>query len=99
MHLRQQPALMENGPHGHALQRTAGDSRNRVFCDLEGSFSIATAGRPINANTLTNPNVDGISLKQAWFDLEKTENVYDFTYFDTEVAKAAVTGGRLCSVS
>ena len=57
-----------------------------------GIFSIATSGRPINPSTLTNPNVDGITLKQAWFDLERTDNVFDFTYLDGEVAKAAAAG-------
>ena len=57
-----------------------------------GVFSIPSSGKKIQDVTLTNPNVDGFALRQSWSDLEKTEGVYDWSYFDGQIARAAGAG-------
>ena len=41
---------------------------------------------------LNNPNVDGLSIRQDWGDLEPSEGVYNWTFLDSEVARAAAAG-------
>ena len=57
-----------------------------------GVFCLLPAGQKCSSSALANPNVDGISIRQAWSDLEPTEGHYDWTYLDTEIARAASAG-------
>jgi hypothetical protein len=43
-------------------------------------------------SVLNNPNVDGISIRQDWKDLEPTEASYNWSFLDSEVARAAAAG-------
>src|SRR5438128_159973 len=38
-----------------------------------GVFSIPSSGKPIQQAVLSNPDVDGIALRQNWADIEKTD--------------------------
>ena len=40
----------------------------------------------------SDPDVDGISVRQNWGDLELTEGVYDWSYLDNVTAMAAAAG-------
>lgn len=55
-------------------------------------FCLVAAGQKCSEAALSNPNVDGVSVRQAWSDLEPTEGRYDWTYLDSEVARAAAAG-------
>ena len=44
---------------------------------------------------LTNPDVDGISIRYGWMDLEPTEGTYNWTYLDSMVASAAAAGKKV----
>jgi hypothetical protein len=60
-----------------------------------GVFSLVKAGRAIDPSTLTNANVDGISLRQTWADLEPSEGIYSWSYFDTQIARARAAGKQV----
>ncbi len=59
---------------------------------VRGVFSLSTAGVATRESVLSNPSVDGISIRQDWKDLEPTEGVYDWSFLDSEVARAAAAG-------
>jgi Beta-galactosidase len=60
-----------------------------------GVYSIPSTGKKIQDPILANPNVDGISLRQNWTDIEKTEGVYDWSYFDGEITRVAAVGKKV----
>lgn len=60
-----------------------------------GVFNLVQAGKNIDPTTLTNPNVDGISLRQAWSEIEPNEGVYNWSYFDAQIARASVAGKQI----
>jgi hypothetical protein len=57
-----------------------------------GVFSLSNADRIANETVLNNPDVDGISIRQGWASLEPAEGVFDWTFLDSEVARAAAAG-------
>ena len=58
----------------------------------KGVFSLSPAGVTARESVLDNPNVDGISLRQDWSDLEPTEGSYNWSFLDSEVARAGAAG-------
>jgi len=60
-----------------------------------GVFSLVPPGAPIKAATLANPSVDGISIRQAWADLEPSEGVFNWAYLDTEIGLARAAGKKV----
>src|SRR6266571_4594694 len=58
-----------------------------VFCLLP-----AGSGDGKDAAVYSDPSVDGISVRQHWCDLERSEGVFDFSYLDTVIAKAYAAG-------
>ena len=58
----------------------------------KGVFSLSAAGNPCRESILANPNVDGISIRQDWKELEPTEGIYDWTFLDSEVGRVAAAG-------
>lgn len=57
-----------------------------------GVFDLVRAGSPIDAGALSNPAVDGISIRQKWHDLEPEKGNYRWEYLDGEIARAAKAG-------
>jgi len=58
-----------------------------------GVFSLVpNDGTPANDIVLANPDVAGISIRYGWLGLEPTEGVYNWTFLDSEVARAAAAG-------
>lgn len=57
-----------------------------------GVFCLLPAGIPCEAAVLSNPSVDGISIRQTWADLEPTEGHYNWSFLDAEVAQADAAG-------
>lgn len=57
-----------------------------------GVFNLSKAGRPAAPVVFSNPNVDGISIRQAWRELETSEGHYDWSYLDSEVGRAERAG-------
>jgi Beta-galactosidase len=60
----------------------------------QGVFSIANLGLPPQDEVLNNPNVDGVTVRLNWADLEPTEGQYDFTYLDTTLASVNAVGKK-----
>jgi len=54
-----------------------------------GVFSITNSLRPINADVLANPDVDGITIRGGWLDIEPTEGEFNWDYLDSTVATAS----------
>jgi Beta-galactosidase len=57
-----------------------------------GVFNLVKAGGKINVNTLNNPAVDGISLRQSWSAVNPADGVFDWSYLDNQVYIAAASG-------
>lgn len=57
-----------------------------------GVFSLAGVGEPADPAILADPMVDGISVRQAWRELERSPGVYDWRFLDSEAARAAKAG-------
>jgi Beta-galactosidase len=53
-----------------------------------GVFDLTGAGAGVDPAALANTSVDGISLRQRWADLEPTDGVYNWAYFDSQIAQA-----------
>jgi len=62
-----------------------------VFCLLPSS----TGGAGNDPAVYSDPNVDGISARQRWCDLEPREGAFDFTFLDTVISKAAAGGKKV----
>jgi Beta-galactosidase/FG-GAP-like repeat len=60
-----------------------------------GVFSLLpsnTGNASADPAVYQDPDVDGISVRQKWSDLEPEEGVFDFTYLDAVVSNAAAAG-------
>ena len=57
-----------------------------------GVFSLFGTGTPAANDALNNPDVMGISIRQNWADLEPSEGNFEWSFLDSEVAKAAGAG-------
>ena len=53
-----------------------------------GVFSLAKVGQPADPAVFANPLVDGISVREAWRNLEPSPGAYDWSFLDSEVARA-----------
>ena len=60
-----------------------------------GVFNLVGAGNKVDAVALSSRSVDGISLRQHWVDLEPREGVFNFSYLDTEIARASAAGKQV----
>jgi hypothetical protein len=58
-----------------------------VFCLLPAGQGLAQ-----HSPVYSDPDVDGISVRQSWANLEPAEGVYDWTYLDTVIARSAAAG-------
>jgi hypothetical protein len=54
-----------------------------------GVFSLARESEPADPAVLRDPDVDGISIRQPWRELEKSPGDFDWSYLDSEVKRAA----------
>ena len=68
----------------------------RLRADVpHGVFSLSISDRAANQPVLDNPDVDGISIRAGWAGLEPAEGVFDWTFVDSEVARAAAAGKKV----
>src|SRR5947209_8776574 len=63
-----------------------------------GVYDLVAGNTPVSAKALANPNVDGIALRSQWQTLEPADGVYDWSYFDGQIA-AATAAGKSVSLS
>ncbi len=67
----------------------------KAFSEVpRGVFCLQPAGQGTGGDAVvySDPDVDGISVRQNWADLQPTEGVYDWRYLDSVTAKAAAAG-------
>jgi hypothetical protein len=57
-----------------------------------GVYALFGTGTPIANDGLENPDLAGFSIRQNWADLEPSEGNFDWSFLDSEVAKAAAVG-------
>jgi hypothetical protein len=57
-----------------------------------GVYSLTGEGRPVANGVLSNPNVDGVSIRLHWSDLETADHVYNWAYLDTQVSRVVAAG-------
>jgi len=57
-----------------------------------GVFSLPPSDQSAQDGSLTNPDVDGISIRSGWISIEPTEGVFNWSFLDSEVARAAAAG-------
>jgi hypothetical protein len=60
-----------------------------------GVFSLCNTDRIANETVLNNPDVFGVSIRHSWASLEPSEGIFDWTFLDSEVARAAAAGKRV----
>jgi len=67
---------------------------SRIHADVpRGVFSLVpNDGVAASDTVLANPDVTGVSIRYGWLGLEPTEGVYNWTFLDSEVARAAAAG-------
>ena len=60
-----------------------------------GVFSLGSSGKAWQDAALDNPDVIGMSLRYGWSDLEPTEGAFNWSFLDSEVARAAAAGKQV----
>jgi hypothetical protein len=61
----------------------------------KGVFALIKSGAPTGSSVLSNPDVDGISLREGWDAVNPAEDVYDWSYFDAEIINAQNAGKKV----
>jgi Beta-galactosidase len=57
-----------------------------------GVSDLIRGGGDIAASALSNPNVDGISIRAHWSDVETADGVYNWSYLDAKINQASAAG-------
>ena len=60
-----------------------------------GVFALIKAGRATSSSALSNSDVDGISLRIGWSEVNPSEDTYNWSYFDAEITKAQNAGKKV----
>ena len=59
----------------------------------KGVVSLTGAGNPIDAGLLNDrPDIDGVTIAQAWSDYETSEGVFDRSFFEGELPRVVAAG-------
>lgn len=78
-----------------ALSLVPAEARRGQAQVPEGVFSIANKDKQPQDEVLANPNVDGITVRQDWANLEPTEGNFDFSYLDSAVNASSAAGKKI----
>src|SRR5262245_444509 len=62
-----------------------------------GVFCLLPSGRAGNSTVFNNPDVDGISIRQSWEQMNPADGIYDWTYLDSQIGRAT-TAGKMISL-
>ncbi|MDQ3199977.1 MAG: beta-galactosidase, partial [Verrucomicrobiota bacterium] len=60
-----------------------------------GVFSLGAADKTVNESALVNPDITGVSIRAGWANLEPTEGVFNWSFLDSEVARATAAGKQV----
>jgi len=61
----------------------------------KGVFSLGKPGAPASSTVLSNPNVDGISVRQSWSAINPSDGTFNWSFFDSEISRAAAAGKKV----
>ncbi len=77
-----------------ALLRISYDDGESILGSSPGVFCLQPSAQGTGSDpyVYSDPDVDGISVRQKWGDLEPAEGVYNWTYLDNVTARAAAAG-------
>ena len=67
----------------------------KAFSEIpRGVFCMLGVGGGVGPGpwVFSNPDVDGVSVREYWSNLEPVEGIYDWTYLDTVIARSAAAG-------
>jgi len=59
-----------------------------------GVYSLGQPNGAASAKVLSNTNVDGISIRVGWDNLEIADGIYNWSFLDSEIGKAAAVGKK-----
>src|SRR5262249_44422266 len=59
-----------------------------------GVYSLGQTNVAASANVLSNTEVDGISIRVGWDNLEIADGIYDWSFLDSEIGRAAAAGKK-----
>jgi Beta-galactosidase len=59
-----------------------------------GVYSLGKPNVAASANVLSNPDVDGISIRVGWDNLVIADGVFDWAFLDSEIERAAAAGKK-----
>jgi len=57
-----------------------------------GVSDLIQGGGNIAASALSNPNVDGVSVRAHWSDVETADGVYNWSYLDEKINQSSAAG-------
>jgi Beta-galactosidase len=87
------PALLGLLLCAAGLLATPGKAFAQAF--PRGVISLSNSDRIANEIVLNNPDVTGVCIRHSWASLEPAEGVFDWTFLDSEVARAAAAGKQV----
>ena len=62
---------------------------------MRGVYALGAVDRPTPSALLDNPNVDGLTLRHSWDEIEPREGVFVWSELDQEVARARSHGKKI----
>jgi hypothetical protein len=66
-----------------------------TWLSTNGVYDLVRPNAAIAAEALTNPNVDGVSLRTYWNSVETADGVYNWGYLDQQIAAAGAAGKKI----
>jgi hypothetical protein len=60
-----------------------------------GVFSLTPPNQSVDARILTNAFVAGVTIRGRWPDVEQSEGVYNWGYFETQIARVESSGKKI----
>ncbi len=79
-------------------KNSAPSGRISIFSNIDGVYALGTGNtedKDLNSDAiLNNPNIDGLSIRLHWDQIEPSEGNYDWSVFDDLIAKAKAAGKK-----
>lgn len=63
-----------------------------------GVYSVVGSAAPMPDSLLTNPDIEGVVLRDVWSNIETQEGVYDWTYLDDQIQLISDAGKKVSLV-
>jgi hypothetical protein len=60
-----------------------------------GVFSLTPPNKAVDSSILTNASVSGVSIRGQWPNVEQSEGIYNWSYFDTQISRVGKAGKKI----